>query len=361
MDNIRRDNGVLYIDGPLDKFTAPGLFPVLAGITNWKDIHAIDLHGIVHVDSAGVALLDEIRARITQAGGASELANTSPEILEAIETFTSLGLSAEAPPRPAGFFENAGSRAIAAWDSFVSGLFLTSDILYWSIRDTFGGHGHRKGSLVQQGVQIGVEALGIIGLVAFILGLILGLQSAAQLRQFGANIFMADLLAISLVREMGPLITAILLAGRSGSAIASEIATMKVTEELDALRMMAINPIRYVVVPKFQAVTLCMPILVAMSIMLGLFGGLIIAVSYLGLTATAYVNECIKVLTPSDLFVGFSKSVFFAWVIVIIGCFNGFRVEGGAEGVGRATTDSVVASIFAVIILDALFSLFYLV
>jgi phospholipid/cholesterol/gamma-HCH transport system permease protein len=361
MDALRRENDRLILTGPLTKETAPALFSAFKTDTAPVSITSVDAAAIERIDSAGVALLDEILARIQAAGGSAEIINASPTAKAAIATFSSLSLKTEPPPKPAGFFEHTGDRALSAWGSFVEGLYLTSDILYWSIRDLFSGKGHRKGATIIQGIQIGVDALGIIGLLSFILGLILGLQSAAQLRQFGANIFMADLLTISLVREMGPLITAILVAGRSGSAIASEIATMKVTEELVALRMMAINPIRYVVAPKFHAVTICMPVLVALSIFFGLTGGMIIAIGYLDLTATAFINECIKVLEVSDLVVGFSKSVFFAWVIVIIGSFYGFKVEGGAEGVGRATTGSVVASIFAVIILDALFSLFYLV
>ncbi|MBU0567119.1 ABC transporter permease, partial [bacterium] len=219
----------------------------------------------------------------------------------------------------------------------------------------------RRGSTIAQSLLIGVDALGIIGLLSLIIGLILALQSAAQLRQFGASIFVADLIAISMVREMGPMMTAIIVAGRSGSSIAAEIATMKVTEEIDALKMMAINPIRYVVVPKLHAITICMPFLVVISTIIGIVGGLIIAVTYLDLSVISYFNEAIGVLSLKDVLVSLTKSIFFSWVIVIIASYYGFKVQGGAEGVGKATTASVVASIFAVIVLDALFSLIFLV
>jgi phospholipid/cholesterol/gamma-HCH transport system permease protein len=156
------------------------------------------------------------------------------------------------------------------------------------------------------------------------------------------------------------MMTAIILAGRSGSAIASEIATMKVTEELDALRMMAINPVRYVMVPKFSAITICMPFLVIWSTAIGILGGLVIAVFYLDLSVTAYMTEIFEVLTLKDILVGLSKSIIFAWVIVIIGSYFGLNVEGGAEGVGKVTTKSVVVSIFMVIFFDVIFSLLYL-
>ncbi|MCK9330183.1 MAG: ABC transporter permease, partial [Candidatus Cloacimonetes bacterium] len=156
-------------------------------------------------------------------------------------------------------------------------------------------------------------------------------------------------------------ITAIILAGRSGSAIASEIATMKVTEEIDALKMMALNPIRYIVVPKFHAVTICMSLLILFSIIVGIFGGLIIAVTVLNLSPIAFLKTCIEVITIKDLMITLIKSTVFAWQIVIIGSHYGFQVTGGAEGVGKATTQAVVSSIFGVIIMDAIFSLIYLI
>ena len=214
--------------------------------------------------------------------------------------------------------------------------------------------------MIKQSLLIGVDALGIVGLLSLIIGLILALQSAAQLRQYGASIFVADLIAISMVREMGPIMTAIMIAGRSGSAIASEIATMQVTEEIDALKMMAINPVRYIVVPKVHAITICMPLLVTLSTIIGIFGGLIIATTYLDLSAVSYFTEIFKVLSLKDIMVGLSKSFAFAWVIVFIGSYYGFNVKGGAEGVGKATTLSVVASIFAIIVLDVIFSFMYL-
>jgi len=199
-----------------------------------------------------------------------------------------------------------------------------------------------------------------VALLSFIIGLILALQAAAQLRLVGANIFVADLVAVAMVREMGPMMTAILIAGRSGSAMAAEIATMKVSEEIDALRTMAIDPVRYVIVPKLLAITLCSPLLVTLSTLIGIFGGLVIAVAYLHLPVAAYTNEAIKVLRAVDILSGLTKSIVFAWLIAVISSYCGLRAAGGAEGVGRETTSSVVASIFAVIVADVVFSLVYL-
>jgi len=351
---MKYSDRTLIIDVDLIKDNIPDL---LAEIEDFRirSIANIDLKNVKYIDSAGVIFLDEIFTIFDK----PDLINTSAKITSAINKFSSLHLSVLEPATKVNFFEKIGDFLFEWKDSFIWGLYLTADILYWSVIGIFKPKGRRKGAVITQSLLIGVDAMGIIGLLSFILGLIIALQSAAQLRQFGANIFIADLIAISMVREMGPMMTAIIVAGRSGSSIASEIATMKVTEELDALRMMALDPIRYVVVPKFHAITLCMPLLVTLATLIGIGGGLIIAVTYLDLSVVSYVNEVINILTLKDVLIGLMKSLFFAWVIVIISSYYGFRVKGGAEGVGKVTTMSVVASIFWVIILDALNSIVF--
>lgn len=319
-------------------------------------VSAADLAAITALDSAGVAFLKKCRDYYHL-----ELLNIPEHFAETVNTFMPELTQEQNSGREENFFVRTGEMMVEVWNNLGSALVLTSEIVLWSFVGWFSNKNQRKGSLIQQTLLIGADAVGIIALLSVIIGLILALQSAAQLRQFGANIFVADLIAISMVREMGPMMTAIIVAGRSGSAIASEIATMVVTEEVDALKMMAINPVRYVVVPKFNAMTISMPLLVTLSILVGIGGGLLVGITYLNLSVNAYITESISILTAKDIFIGLSKSVFFAWVIVIIGAYYGFRVTGGAEGVGRATTASVVASVFAVIVLDAIFSLIFLV
>ena len=195
-------------------------------------IKSIDLGKVSAIDSAGVAFLDELSQKFSP-----KMVNASKEVEAAIKTFSSLRISSLRPEKPPSFLENLGGSFYNGKDSFINGLFLAADIAYWSFIGIFNKKGQRKGSTIAQSPLIGVDALGIIGLLSLIIGLILALQSAAQLRQFGASIFVADLIAISMVREMGPMMTAIIVAGRSGSSIAAEIATMKVTEEIDALKM----------------------------------------------------------------------------------------------------------------------------
>ncbi|MDA3814400.1 MAG: MlaE family lipid ABC transporter permease subunit [Candidatus Cloacimonetes bacterium] len=346
----------LFLDGELTKHTVPAL-----NIEFYKYIDnaitTIDLQEISKIDSAGIAFIDEILSQLELHPADSLSMNEMVRI--AYATFTSAELSPIIAEKKIDIFTQLGSGFITFLKSVKDGTYLIADISYWSFVGIFNKKGQRKGSVIQQALFIGVDALGIIALLSMILGLILALQSAAQLRQFGANIFVADLMAVSMVTEMGPILTEIILAGRSGSSIASEIATMQVTEEIDALKMMAINPIRYIVVPKFHAITICIPLLVTASTLIGIFGGLIIAVTYLDLSATVFINRVFEILTLKDAVIGLGKSYFFAWVIVIIGSYYGFNVKGGAEGVGKVTTQAVVASIFWVIILDALNSLIF--
>jgi phospholipid/cholesterol/gamma-HCH transport system permease protein len=346
----------LFFDGELTKHTVPALNDEFSKFKD-QTILTLDLLKITKIDSAGIAFIDEILSQLKL--NPNDALSMNEMVRTAYDTFTSVKLEAIKKEKKLDFFTQLGSESVNFLQSIKDGLYLIADISYWSFVGIFNKKGQRKGSVIQQALFIGVDALGIIALLSIILGLILALQSAAQLRQFGANIFVADLMGISMVTEMGPILTAIILAGRSGSSIASEIATMQVTEEIDALKMMAINPIRYIVVPKFHAITICIPLLVTASTLIGIFGGLIVAVTYLDLSATVFINRVFEILTLKDALIGLGKSYFFAWVIVIIGSYYGFNVKGGAEGVGKVTTQAVVASIFWIIILDAINSLIF--
>ncbi len=322
------------------------------------EFEVIDLSAVEKIDSAGVAFLEALQVGKEQK---TKLVNVNDNCRQVLETFQSKDYDYTTEQHRPSFFEKLYTLYEKSKNHTKGMALLTAEIVVWSVMDLFNSRGRQKGAVFQQSILLGVNAFNIISLMSIILGLILALQSAAQLRQFGANIFVADLLAISMVREMGPMMTAIIIAGRSGSSIASEVATMKVSEELDALKTMAVNPLRYVIVPKFIAITFCMPLLVTISIMMGIFGGLIIAVTYLDLSMYAFFTQLFSVLTLKDITIGLSKSFFFAWNIVLIGSYFGLQVEGGAEGVGKVTTSSVVVSIFAVIIFDAIFSLFYMI
>ena len=211
-----------------------------------------------------------------------------------------------------------------------------------------------------QMVIMGVHSLPIVATITFIVGLIIAMQSAYQLARFGAVIYVADLVAVSVTRELAPLITAIVIAGRSGSAIAAEIGSMKVAEELDALQTMALNPIHFLAAPRTLAMVIVVPCLTVLADLLGILGGMVLGLTSLKISAIAYFHETANAIMLKDFISGLIKSFFFAAIIALVGAFEGFHVQGGAEGVGKATTTAVVRSIFLIILADMLFTaLFY--
>lgn len=213
---------------------------------------------------------------------------------------------------------------------------------------------------ISQAMQVGILALPILSLITFFIGLILALQSAYELRRFGALNYVASAVAISMTRELGPLITAIIVIGRSGSAFAAEIGTMKVTEEIDALETMAINPISFLVTPKFLAMVLMLPCLTIWANFMGVLGGSVFGVAKAGFTLTRYVEASLDSLYLRDIVTGLIKSVMFGITVTAVGCHEGFSTGGGAEQVGRSTTRAVVVSLFLVILVDLVFTaLFY--
>ncbi len=202
----------------------------------------------------------------------------------------------------------------------------------------------------------GVDALPIVGLLSFLLGVVVAYQGAAQLRMYGANIFVTDLVGVSMLREFAPLIAAIIIAGRSGSAYTAQIGTMAVTEEIDAMRTIGIEPLELLVLPKVVALMVAMPLLTVFADGMGVAGGMIMAQAQLDVTFNEFLGRFVLAVSPTTLLVGISKAPVFAAIIAMVGCFQGFQTKGGADSVGRQTTRSVVQSIFLVIVADAAFS-----
>jgi len=205
----------------------------------------------------------------------------------------------------------------------------------------------------------GFDALPIVGLLSFLLGVVVAYQGADQLRQYGANIFVADLVGLSMLREFAPLITAIIVAGRSGSAYAAQIGTMAVTEEIDAMRTIGIEPHELLVLPKILALVIAMPLLTVFADVLGVMGGMVMAKTQLGVGFAEFLDRMANAVSVTSYLVGIGKAPVFAAIIALVGCFQGFRTHGGADSVGRQTTRSVVQSIFLVIVADALFSVVF--
>jgi len=205
----------------------------------------------------------------------------------------------------------------------------------------------------------GFDALPIVGLLSLLLGIVVAYQSAATLQRYGANIFVSDIVGLSMLREFAPLVTAIIVAGRSGSAYAAQIGTMSVTEEIDAMRTIGIPPLDMLVLPKLIALVIALPLLTVFADVLGVFGGMLMARAHLGVGFEDFLERMVKAVTITDYLLGLGKAPVFAAIIAVVGCFQGLRTKGGADAVGRQTTRAVVQSIFFVIVADSIFSIAY--
>ena len=258
------------------------------------------------------------------------------------------------------FFESVGRNTMGGL-AYVGGLArLSGRAAYFTLIGPFRGKSVRLSRAFHQAMAVGIEALPILSTITFFVGLILALQGAYELRKFGALQYVAGGVAVSMTRELGPLMTAIVVIGRSGSAFAAEIGTMKVTEEIDALTTMALNPIQFLVTPKFLAMILMLPCLTTWADFMGVLGGAVFGITGANFTLHGYIQATVDALLVRDIITGLIKSVMFGAVITAVGCYEGFETGGGAEEVGRSTTSAVVMSIFLVIVVDLVFTtLFY--
>jgi len=322
----------------------------------------------VLVDASGVGALDLAGAWVLhgavqslERGGRRVHFRLRPEHAALLRMVSAPDLAVVAPgPAPArSLLFRVGAWALAVCGEVVGLLAFLGDGLRVAVR------GLRRPSLVRwrsvaHHVQsAGFEALPIVGLLSLLMGVVIAYQGAAQFRRYGANVLVADLVGIAMLRELSPLLTAIVVAGRSGAAFAAEIGTMKVTEEVDALRTIGISPEALLVLPKIFALAIALPLLTVYADAAGVVGGMIMARSEAGVSWPDFVDRFGRAIHVSDYLVGLGKAPLFAGIIGLIGCYQGFQVSGDAGSVGRRTTVSVVQSIFLVIVLDALFSVVF--
>jgi phospholipid/cholesterol/gamma-HCH transport system permease protein len=231
---------------------------------------------------------------------------------------------------------------------------LNASLLYWVLVAPFKGQLFKISPIFRQMVFIGVRATPMVALTAFSIGVTLAMQAAHSLKQLGAEIYVPDLVMITLLREMGPVLIAVIVIGRSGSAVAAELGTMKVSEEIEALEVMAINPISYLIVPRFLAMLVMLPALTILGDYIGVLGGWAVCRFALDFNTAGYVLRALESAETWDLYSGMIKSAVFAWIIITIACNAGLHVEGGAEGVGQATTASVVQALLAMLVTNAI-------
>lgn len=316
----------------------------------------LDFKTCKKIDSSGIALLRVLKKRNIDVTAK----NISPEIIETIKKFNShAGITFEEYHHKKSIVAYIFDKISRMKSEFIKALSMLVEMLYWGSIGLITRRDFRKGILGEQMYQLGYGAIGIVSALTFLIGIALAAQSVIQLRVFGADIYLMSMVVMGMVRELGPLMVAIVLAGRTGSSITAEIATMSVQEEVDALKTMGLNHIQHIVAPKFWAVTFTMPFLTVLGITTGILGGVLIAYTLGGQSLKLIVSEFQKSLIFKDLTISILKSFVFAWLVVWIGSYHGYKVRGGAEEVGKETTNSVVASIFVIVIADALFSFVY--
>ncbi len=361
-NSFKLEDDILYLKGEL---TVNKLTEVLRGIEKEMDGFpgeniVINLDNIRYIDSAGITAIYYLYDRFSKKNLNVDIRGGDKKIREKLELFRMDDPGPVTGKKKTSFFEMLGAGVSQVVTDYIAGfLQLAADITYWSLIGLFRKGAQRKGEYVNQAVLIGVNALMIVAAMSFIIGLVLALQSAEQLRFFGANIYIVDLTVIAMMTEMGPLITAIMIAGRSGSSIAAEIATMKVSSETDALKTMGLNPLRFIMVPKMHGAITTVPFLTIIADVMGIAGGMVIAAAALDISPLVFIHRMEQAFHLKDILFGVIKSIVFAWLIVITGSYFGLRVKGGAEGVGKVTTLAVVVSISLVIIADSIMGIIF--
>lgn len=322
----------------------------------------IDLGAVEYFDSAGAAILIEVQSVCKEMDNSLKLVHVPPRIQS---FFDLINIEQYKAPRVLGrlptpdLLTQIGDGALKFRDNVVDILTFIGAAIVALYQDLSRPRQIRWDPVWKLVERSGSDAVPIVTILNFLQGAILAFQAAIQLRKFGANIFVADLVSVSICLEMGPLLTALIVSGRSGAAYAAHIGTMQVNEEIDALRVMAIDPIRYLVLPRIIAVAFVLPCLTLFADLVGVLGGCLVAVVSLDLTPLSFFNQVHKVLEVSDVAKGLVKSFVFGIEIAMIGCLRGFQVRGGAENVGRATTSAVVMCIFVLTVTDAFFAVLF--
>lgn len=319
-------------------------------------VDVLDASRLGQVDTWGIMKLQNLQR---ETGGQFILDEKQKKVFE----FLAENDSATAKPARGSIFtqtiEGLGRMASNAWATTFGILSLVGEVSICFVRNLGNPRAFRFHSIVRHIEETGLRALPIIALLAVLISCVIAYQAATQLERFGATIFTVDLTVISILREMGVLVTAIMVAGRSGSAFAAEIGVMKLREEIDALKTMGFNPIEVLVLPRLIAMMLTLPMLAFIADIMGLMGGGIVAILLLDIPIDQYIDRVDQVAKPMMFFVGLIKAPVFAFLITIVGAYQGLNVSGSAESVGKLTTVAVVQSIFLVIMADALFSIVF--
>ncbi len=322
----------------------------------------INLTSLSAFDTGGAWLVSQLRARLHATGTKVQIIG-APDHLALIETVTTATPDDEPHELPEHgrlqWVANIGRNLVSGWHDALSLVSFLGQTLA-GLADVFvRPHKVRWASLVTHMQDVGFNAVPIVALMGFLIGVVLGFQGASQLQQFGAEVFVVELIGISVLRELGILLTAIIVAGRSGSAFTASVGSMKVQQEIDAMQTLGLDPVRVLVVPRVLALLIMLPLLGFVANLFGLFGGALMSWVSLDVNPGMFITRLHDNIAVKHLLVGMVKAPFFALVIGVVACWQAFQVQGSSTSVGRRTTSSVVQGIFLVIALDALFSIFF--
>jgi len=358
---VVRDGAAIRLGGDLRMPDASAIWRELsAAMARTSGVTELDLRNVRVVDGGIMSLIVQLRAELAEQGIRCEIHGANPRVEQLVRLYR----GDEKPVRrkkrrPEGFVENVGRTTAAVLDEaglvveFFGDVFISA---LGVLRRPRTGNWYDTLPIIE---RAGADAVPIVLLINFLVGFVMGYQAAGQLKMYGANIFVADLVGLSVTRELAPLMTAIIVCGRSGAAITAELGSMKVSEEIDALRTIGLGPVRYLVLPRALALLIVTPILVLFGDLIGVAGGLAVGVTSLGLSWNAYIGQTLHAVHLHDVVSGLVKSCTFAVAIALIACQQGFATSGGAEGVGRRTTSTVVSCLFAIVLLDALFTVIF--
>jgi phospholipid/cholesterol/gamma-HCH transport system permease protein len=340
---------------PLGALTIARAGSIQRDLDEQPDPISIDLSGVERIDTVGAWLIHRtVRDRGAQVSGAS------PDVAKLLEQVADADRPSQIkPPKKIGPIGELGAWTIQFGRTFTGLVGFFGATLIGLFAVITHPKRFRYNALVQQFDVVGVRALGIVGLMSFLIGIVIGQQGAVQLQQFGAETFTINLIGRITVRELGPLMTAIMVAGRSGSAFAAQIGTMKITEEVDAMRTIGVSPVEALVVPRILATIIVMPLLAFWAMLTAIIGGGVFCWVGLEIPPLTYIQRIAEVVPATDLWVGLIKAPVFGFIIALAGCFQGMLVGNDAEQVGLKTTAAVVQSIFLVIVLDAVFAVFF--
>jgi phospholipid/cholesterol/gamma-HCH transport system permease protein len=352
----------IAVGGHLTLDEAAGLWKRVSEVPD-RERHSsrvrIDLSGVESMDGSCVALLVHLRGELAKRGVPCELAGGSKELSKLLELHARRRSRRRTRRPPLSAVEQVGHATLNLFRATLEVFDFFGELLIAAFTAV-----RRPRSLNLRDVGLtmeraGADAVPIVLLINFLTGFVMAYQSSLQLERFGANIFVADLVGLAMVRELGPLMTAIIVCGRSGAAFAAELGTMKVSEEVDALRTLGLLPLRYLVLPRVLGLMLVAPVLTLMADAIGIAGGVLVAAAVLDVMPAAFFTELRQALVPWDTISGLIKSVVFSGTLAVIACQRGLATAGGAEGVGRQTTSAVVISLFSLILLDAMFTVLF--